>query len=83
MAVTLRIEHNSAYSVRHTCASHLIAAGVPINIVAKQLGHSSVVVTERNYQGSIPELDEKQHDLIDALIDAKEAEKAKKNDGSL
>lgn len=35
------------HDLRHTCASWLVQAGVPIYTVAEMLGHSSVAVTKR------------------------------------
>lgn len=37
----------SLHTLRHTCASRLVQAGVPIYEVKEWLGHSSVTVTER------------------------------------
>lgn len=41
------IEHRSPHVCRHTCASWLVQAGVPLYDVRRQLGHSSMAVTER------------------------------------
>ncbi|EHP37483.1 bacteriophage integrase [Cupriavidus basilensis OR16] len=35
------------HDMRHTCASWLVMAGVPLMVVKDLLGHSSVTVTER------------------------------------
>ena len=37
------------YDLRHTYCTDLERAGVPINVAAKLMGHSSVKVTERIY----------------------------------
>ena len=37
----------SLHTLRHTCATRLVQAGVPIYDVSRFLGHSSIVVTER------------------------------------
>lgn len=39
----------TAHKLRHTYASHLVMAGVPIYTVSKWLGHASVRVTEEHY----------------------------------
>lgn len=39
---------------RHTFATQLVSAGVPIFAVSNWLGHSSVVVTERHYAEFVP-----------------------------
>lgn len=41
------IAHCTPHSTRHTYASRLLTAGVPIARVSKLLGHSSIKVTER------------------------------------
>ncbi|PPG61075.1 hypothetical protein C5C57_03110 [Rathayibacter sp. AY1C5] len=37
------------YGLRHTGVSRLIAAGVPIAIVSKMVGHSSIQITSDRY----------------------------------
>lgn len=37
----------SPHSMRHTCAMHMLEAGVPIMAIKNFLGHSSVTTTER------------------------------------
>lgn len=39
----------TAHKFRHTYASHLVMAGVPIYTVSKLLGHASVTTTEQHY----------------------------------
>ncbi len=43
------------HSLRHTHATYLVQAGVPILAVSKLLGHSSVRVTEQHYAALSPE----------------------------
>jgi integrase len=40
--------------IRHTAASHMVMAGVPLNVVAGNLGHASTVMTERHYAHLAP-----------------------------
>ena len=43
------LPHVTMHGLRHTCASMLIASGVPIADVSAQLGHSSIDITLRTY----------------------------------
>lgn len=49
------IEQCSLHTIRHSVATQLVAAGVPILEVSKMLGHSSVVITEKVYAKFSPE----------------------------
>ena len=37
------------YTLRHTAASQMVMAGVPLNVVAQNLGHADTRMTERHY----------------------------------
>ena len=53
------VGHEDPYSMRHTCASWLIQAGVPVWEVVKILGHSSTRMF-----GVYAHLDRKKHDRV-------------------
>ena len=38
------------HDLRHTCATRLVEAGVPLHTVSKLLGHSTIRMTERYSQ---------------------------------
>ena len=40
--------------LRHTAASHLVMSGVPLNVVAHNLGHADTRMTERHYSHLAP-----------------------------
>ena len=48
------IAGGSFHILRHTNASHLVMAGVPLNVVARNLGHADTRMTERHYAHLAP-----------------------------
>src|SRR5262249_56809590 len=44
-----RIEYANFHSLRHTYASRLVMRGVPLPVVAAQLGPSSINMVEKHY----------------------------------
>ncbi len=48
------IERASFHVLRHTHASHLAMRGVPMGVIAKQLGHADTRMTERHYAHLAP-----------------------------
>jgi integrase len=48
------IEGGSFHILRHTAASHLVMAGVPLNVVAQNLGHADTRMTEKHYAHLAP-----------------------------
>jgi integrase len=55
------------HDLRHTHASHLLNAGVPIGQVTARLGHSSSVITLSIYSHVMPGSDK---DAVEALAEA-------------
>jgi integrase len=50
-----RIEPAAGFHIlRHTNASHLVMSGVPLNVVAHNLGHADTRMTERHYSHLAP-----------------------------
>ncbi|PNE10145.1 MAG: integrase [Beijerinckiaceae bacterium] len=50
-----RIEPAAGFHIiRHTAASHMVMAGVPLNVVAHNLGHADTRMTERHYSHLAP-----------------------------
>lgn len=48
LAAKARLEKRiHPHGLRHTHASELVAEGVPVNVIQKQLGHASLAVTDR------------------------------------
>lgn len=55
------------HDLRHLHATHLLAAGVPIPVVAARLGHSSTQMTLDRYGHAIPAQDQLASDAIAAI----------------
>jgi integrase len=52
---TARITPPAGFHIlRHTNASHLVMSGVPLNVVAQNLGHADTRMTERHYAHLAP-----------------------------
>ena len=50
-----RVEPAAGFHIlRHTAASHLVMSGVPLNVVAHNLGHADTRMTERHYSHLAP-----------------------------
>ena len=56
------------YTPRHTMATVLLSAGVPITAVAARLGHANPAVTLQHYAHSLPTDQERAADAADAAI---------------
>lgn len=56
------------HDLRHTHASLLIAAGVPIKVVSERLGHSHPGFTMKTYQHVMPGMSAAAADQFAALI---------------
>jgi integrase len=41
------VKHGTPHDLRHSCARNMILAGVPITIVQRQLGHTTLAMTQR------------------------------------
>lgn len=56
------------HDLRHSAASHLLRAGVPVHIVAARLGHSTPVVTLTTYAHVLPRDDERAAQVMAAAL---------------
>jgi integrase len=66
LIVRAGLPSNKLYVLRHSYASHLLAAGAPITYVAAQLGHAKPVTTLSYYAHWIPRGDRGQVDRLEA-----------------
>jgi integrase len=56
------------YSLRHSCATLLLLAGVNPKIVAERLGHTSIKMTLDTYSHVLPDMQKGASDKLDALL---------------
>lgn len=42
-----KVKHGTCHDLRHSCARNMILAGIPITIVQRQLGHTTLAMTAR------------------------------------
>ena len=52
--IAANIKHASFHILRHTYASHLAMKGVPLTVIAQQLGHSDTRICEKHYAHLCP-----------------------------
>jgi integrase len=55
VAISAGLGRWSLHELRHTCASLLLASGIPIDEVSHHLGHSSTEITSLFYSHSLIE----------------------------
>jgi integrase len=56
------------HDLRHTHASHLLSAGVPVNVVSARLGHADPAMTLRVYAHLMPDDQERAVSAVTELI---------------
>lgn len=64
----LEIEPITMHKLRHTHASYLISQGVPLQVIAKRLGHSDTNMIQRVYGHLLQETEETGNKMILNLI---------------
>lgn len=64
------------HDLRHTHASWLIAAGVPLPYIQARLGHESITTTVGTYGHLVPDAHEKMSTVIEATLDGVQPAKA-------
>ena len=56
------------HRLRHTHATHTLAAGVPIKVVSDRLGHATSTFTADIYTRVLPKVDKEAADLVAKLV---------------
>lgn len=62
------IEHVNVHALRHTCATRLIEAGIPLKVVQEMLGHTSIAITGDIYVHVLPDLKQSAAAALDASL---------------
>ncbi len=62
------LRHSRLHDLRHTCASLLLAQGVPARVVMETLGHSAIAVTMNTYSHVLPSLQREAADRMNDLL---------------
>jgi integrase len=65
---TAGLPHIPFHGLRHSVATALLAAGVPLRVVADVLGHTTIVVTANIYAAVVPELRREAADAMDKVL---------------
>jgi len=53
-------ENVTPHTLRHTFATRCFEAGIPLEVISKELGHSDVSVTARTYVHLLPDFQTKE-----------------------
>lgn len=56
------------HGMRHTCATLLLKAGVPVPVVSERLGHKGVEITMNIYQHVLPDMQEDAAERLGAIL---------------
>ena len=59
------------HKLRHTAATHMVAAGVSLALVKDQLGHSSIALTTGTYAHMVPAAQREAAEKLDIALRAK------------
>ena len=56
------------HALRHTAVSLLLAAGAPLEIISKMIGHKNCSLTLQTYSHMLPETSKRAADALDAFL---------------
>jgi len=63
-----KLGHHTLYSLRHSCATLLLADGVNIKVIQERLGHSDITLTLSTYSHVLEGMQEDATDRMGALL---------------
>jgi len=56
------------HGMRHTCATLMLQAGQPVQVVSERLGHAKVSMTLEVYAHVLPDMQSEAADALGALL---------------
>jgi len=62
------------HDLRHSAATLLLAAGVPLKVVSETLGHSSIAITADTYQHVTPDLRREAAEALNRALEVRPAD---------
>ena len=74
LCATAGVRRVRVHDLRHTCATLLLAQGVPARVVMEILGHSQISVTLNTYTHVVSELQQDAMNRIDDVFDPPQAD---------
>lgn len=77
---TAGIKHVRFHDLRHSAASLMLAANVPMKVASQILGHSSISITADLYQHVISDLKKDAADKIGSMLYGKKTDQKESND---
>lgn len=68
------------HGLRHTQATALIMAGVPVKVVSERLGHSTVAITQDIYAHVMPHMQQRAAEVIEGILRANRKQERQENE---
>ena len=65
LSTKLGLHGVTLHGLRHTHATELIAAGIPVKVVSERLGHATVAMTQDKYAHVLPTMQEVAADIVE------------------
>ncbi len=80
IAKSIKLYGVSCHSLRHTFATLLLEAGVPINDVSQMLGHAKPETTDNIYGHAIPRQKKNAAKIMTDIVHGRDSENGSKNE---
>lgn len=76
------ISSTDLHGLRHSHATLMLLAGVPVKVVSERLGHSTTKITQDIYMHVLPDMQDKASEAVDKIFDIANIEKKTSNETS-